>query len=167
MGFPGLPGGLIIYQGNPSICPKSTPMCLHLCVLCSSPFFLSKHERKHRASRVIFRRGAGAALRRPRRPGDVAELLPGRPADGPRAQTRTSHVHALAGWLQPVQPDPEVLAVAFWGGWVTINHLCVLFIIAIIMMMMMMMKKKMMIIVLSTMIIITLLAYHSADIRVI
>ena len=24
--IPGSPGGLIIYQGNPSICPKRTPM---------------------------------------------------------------------------------------------------------------------------------------------
>ena len=27
---PGLPGGLIIYQGNPSISPKRTPMVKHL-----------------------------------------------------------------------------------------------------------------------------------------
>ena len=28
MAIPGLPGGLIIYQGNPSIAPKRTPMAL-------------------------------------------------------------------------------------------------------------------------------------------
>ena len=31
-GFPGFPGGSIIYQGNPSICPKRTPMVTPLSV---------------------------------------------------------------------------------------------------------------------------------------
>ena len=33
--IPGLPGGLIIYQGNPSISPKRTPMIVRL-TLCDT-----------------------------------------------------------------------------------------------------------------------------------
>ena len=33
MAIPGLPGGLIIYQGNPSISPKKTPMIFSRCSL--------------------------------------------------------------------------------------------------------------------------------------
>ena len=37
--IPGIPGGLIIYQGNPSICPKRTPV---LIPGISPPFFRRK-----------------------------------------------------------------------------------------------------------------------------
>ena len=42
MAIPGLPGGLIIYQGNPSICPKRTPTLARLhSISCAFSFWVS------------------------------------------------------------------------------------------------------------------------------